>query len=100
MCHNVVGFPCSTQAARDLWWSKLNEVTDCERGREPRATNIQLLYYDCTTGIEYVSTAHLYAAILWLNETFIGKRFGSQPERCIMDSSLRSCVTKKKELRK
>lgn len=49
------GFPCSTQAARDLWWSKLNEVRDCERSKEPQATNIQLLYYDCATSIEYVS---------------------------------------------
>jgi hypothetical protein len=54
-----IGFLYSTQAARDIWWSKLNEVMDHERGREPRATNIQLLYYDCATGIEYVSIAQL-----------------------------------------
>lgn len=59
----VMGWPTTnvvatfgTQAARDLWWSKLNEVRDCERSKEPRATNIQLLYYDCTTSIEYCKT--------------------------------------------
>lgn len=54
------GFLCSTQAARDLWWSKLNEVKDCERSKEPQATNIQLLYYDCATSIEYVSATQEY----------------------------------------
>jgi hypothetical protein len=33
----------------------VNEVMDAERDKEPRATNIQLLYYDCATSIEYVS---------------------------------------------
>ncbi|KAJ9577110.1 hypothetical protein L9F63_006318, partial [Diploptera punctata] len=56
----VMGWPTtnvvatfSTQAARDLWWGKMNEVVDIERRREPRSTNIQVVYYDCATSIEY-----------------------------------------------
>ncbi|PSN53413.1 hypothetical protein C0J52_21377 [Blattella germanica] len=43
----------NTQAARDLWWNKLNEVVEAEREKEPRSTNIQVVYYDCSTSIEY-----------------------------------------------
>ncbi|XP_069705214.1 uncharacterized protein [Periplaneta americana] len=59
----VMGWPTtnvvatfSTQAARDLWWGKLNEVLDAEKDKEPRSTNIQVLYYDCATSIEYCKT--------------------------------------------
>jgi len=45
----------STQAARDLWWSKLNEVVATETEKEPRTTNVQVIYYDAATNIEYVS---------------------------------------------
>jgi hypothetical protein len=58
-----LGFLYRTQAARDLWWSKLNEVRDCERSKEPRATNIQVLYYDCSTNIEYVSACQSRSSI-------------------------------------
>lgn len=44
-----------TQAARDLWLNKLTEVISAEREKEPRTTNIQVVYYDLATNIEYVS---------------------------------------------
>lgn len=46
----------STQAARDLWWTKLNEVVAAEGEHEPKSTNIQVVFYDVDTNIEYVST--------------------------------------------
>nr|CAD7425790.1 unnamed protein product [Timema monikensis] len=46
----------NTQAARDLWWSKLSEVVATERDKEPRSTNIQVVYYDIATSIEYCKT--------------------------------------------
>lgn len=49
-----------TQAARDLWWSKLSEVIAAEREKEPRCTNIQVVYYDIATNIEYVSIKLLF----------------------------------------
>ncbi|KAF4517414.1 hypothetical protein B566_EDAN005023 [Ephemera danica] len=59
----VLGWPTTnvvasfgTQAARDLWWSKLSEVVASERDKEPSSTNIQVLYYDNATNIEYVKT--------------------------------------------
>ncbi|XP_066994517.2 uncharacterized protein [Anabrus simplex] len=59
----VMGWPTTnvvatfnTQAARDLWWNKLNEVVATERNKEPRSTNIQVLYYDLATSIEYCKT--------------------------------------------
>ena len=45
----------STQAARDLWLNRLTEVISAEREKEPRTTNIQVVYYDLATNIEYVS---------------------------------------------
>ncbi|KAK6627872.1 hypothetical protein RUM44_010352 [Polyplax serrata] len=50
------GFGHSTQATRDLWWNKLSEVVAIEREKEPKSTNIQVLYNDVSTGIEYVKT--------------------------------------------
>ncbi|XP_047106715.1 uncharacterized protein LOC124775916 isoform X2 [Schistocerca piceifrons] len=59
----VLGWPTTnvvatfnTQAARDLWWNKLNEVVSTERDKEPRSTNIQVVYYDAATSIEYCKT--------------------------------------------
>ncbi|XP_063243066.1 uncharacterized protein LOC134542613 isoform X2 [Bacillus rossius redtenbacheri] len=59
----VVGWPTtnvvatfSTQAARDLWWSKLTEVVSAERDKEPRSTNIQVVFFDTATSIEYCKT--------------------------------------------
>ncbi|KAK7871085.1 hypothetical protein R5R35_010449 [Gryllus longicercus] len=49
----------TTQAARDLWWGKLNEVVAAERAKEPASTNIQVLYYDLATNIEYVKTLNV-----------------------------------------
>lgn len=48
-------FCCSTQAARDLWLSKLSEVVNVEKAKEPANTNIQVTFYDQATNIEYVS---------------------------------------------
>lgn len=48
-------FCFSTQAARDLWWNKLLEVFRTENEKEPCSTNIQVMYYDASTNIEYVS---------------------------------------------
>lgn len=45
----------STQAGRDLWLTKLTDVISAEREKEPRTTNIQVVYYDLATNIEYVS---------------------------------------------
>lgn len=45
-----------TQAARDLWWNKLNEVLATEREKEPCSTNIQVVYFDLNTSIEYCKT--------------------------------------------
>ncbi|BES91920.1 RhoGAP [Nesidiocoris tenuis] len=45
-----------TQAARDLWWSKLTEVVNVEKSKEPLTTNIQVTYYDQATNIEYCKT--------------------------------------------
>lgn len=50
----------STQAARDLWLNKLTEVISAEREKEPRTTNIQVVYYDLATNIEYVSKTFYY----------------------------------------
>ncbi|KAI5712694.1 hypothetical protein M8J75_010502 [Diaphorina citri] len=46
----------STQASRDLWWTKLNEVLVTERLKEPASTNIQVIYFDHNTNIEYCKT--------------------------------------------
>lgn len=46
---------CSTQATRNLWWSKLTEESQEEIRKEPPTTNVQVFYQDLTTGIEYVS---------------------------------------------
>ncbi|XP_034244424.1 uncharacterized protein LOC117647050 isoform X2 [Thrips palmi] len=46
----------NTQAARDLWWSKLNEVVASETDHEPKSTNIQVVFYDVDTNIEYCKT--------------------------------------------
>lgn len=50
----------STQAARDLWWNKLLEVFRTENAKEPGSTNIQVMYYDVGTNIEYVSSSIEY----------------------------------------
>ncbi|XP_075223059.1 uncharacterized protein LOC142325326 isoform X2 [Lycorma delicatula] len=59
----VLGWPTTnvvatftTQAARDLWWSKLSEVLLAEKEKEPVSTNIQVVYYDLSTSIEYCKT--------------------------------------------
>uniref|UniRef100_A0A1B6K974 Rho-GAP domain-containing protein n=1 Tax=Graphocephala atropunctata TaxID=36148 RepID=A0A1B6K974_9HEMI len=59
----VLGWPTTnvvatftTQAARDLWWSTLQDVLNKEKEREPRSTNIQVTYYDLSTAIEYCKT--------------------------------------------
>ncbi|XP_024080910.1 rho GTPase-activating protein 20-like isoform X3 [Cimex lectularius] len=59
----VLGWPTtnfvatfSTQAARDLWWSKLADVVSVEKAKEPCTTNIQVIYYDQATSIEYCKT--------------------------------------------
>ncbi|CAH1405678.1 unnamed protein product, partial [Nezara viridula] len=46
----------STQAARDLWLSKLSEVVNVEKAKEPANTNIQVTFYDQATNIEYCKT--------------------------------------------
>jgi len=58
-----------TQAARDLWLTKLTEVIASEREKEPRTTNIQVVYYDLATNIEYVSTF----LFLFQNYSFLPK---------------------------
>ncbi|XP_065213661.1 rho GTPase-activating protein 20-like isoform X3 [Planococcus citri] len=59
----VMGWPTtnlvvtfSTQAARDLWWNKLLEVFRTENEKEPCSTNVQVMYYDSSTNIEYCKT--------------------------------------------
>nr|CAD7571706.1 unnamed protein product [Timema californicum] len=69
----------NTQAARDLWWSKLSEVVATERDKEPRSTNIQVVYYDIATSIEYVSTTALWEKLC--------KTFSVGP-----DETARSCI--------
>lgn len=49
-------FMCSTQATRNLWWSKLTEESQEEIRKEPPTTNVQVFYQDLTNGIEYVSS--------------------------------------------
>lgn len=49
----------STQATRNLWWSKLTEESQEEIRKEPPTTNVQVFYQDLNTGIEYVSTTFL-----------------------------------------
>ena len=44
-----------TAAARDLWWSRLSELVREENLKEPPDTNIQVVYHDTETTIEYVS---------------------------------------------
>jgi len=46
----------STQATRNLWWSKLAEESQEEIRKDPPTTNVQVFYQDLNTGIEYVST--------------------------------------------
>lgn len=46
----------STQATRNLWWSKLTDESQEEIRKEPPTTNIQVFYQDLNNGIEYVST--------------------------------------------
>ena len=55
----VVIFFCSTQAARDLWLTKLSDVVNVEKAKEPANTNIQVTFYDQATNIEYGSTPDL-----------------------------------------
>ncbi|XP_052129739.1 uncharacterized protein LOC113211060, partial [Frankliniella occidentalis] len=59
----VLGWPTtnvvatfSTQAARDLWWTKLNEAVADSTENEPKSTNIQVVFYDMDTNIEYCKT--------------------------------------------
>uniref|UniRef100_A0A1B6DL33 Rho-GAP domain-containing protein n=1 Tax=Clastoptera arizonana TaxID=38151 RepID=A0A1B6DL33_9HEMI len=59
----VLGWPTTnvvatftTQAARDLWWTKLSEVLNTEKEKEPCTTNIQVVYFDLSTSIEYCKT--------------------------------------------
>ncbi|XP_050442931.1 rho GTPase-activating protein 20-like isoform X2 [Adelges cooleyi] len=59
----VIGWPTtnyvavfSTQATRNLWWSKLVEESQEEIRKEPPTTNIQVFYQDLNTGIEYCKT--------------------------------------------
>ncbi|RZF48325.1 hypothetical protein LSTR_LSTR010288 [Laodelphax striatellus] len=59
----VLGWPTTnvvatftTQAGRDLWWSKLTQVLLAEKVKEPVSTNIQVVYYDLNTSIEYCKT--------------------------------------------
>ncbi|XP_025413731.1 rho GTPase-activating protein 20-like isoform X3 [Sipha flava] len=59
----VIGWPTtnyvavfSTQATRNLWWSKLTEESQEEIRKEPPTTNVQVFYQDLTTGIEYCKT--------------------------------------------
>ncbi|VVC26378.1 Hypothetical protein CINCED_3A017878 [Cinara cedri] len=59
----VIGWPTtnyvavfSTQATRNLWWSKLTEESQEEIRKEPPTTNVQVFYQDLNTGIEYCKT--------------------------------------------
>ncbi|XP_050530835.1 rho GTPase-activating protein 20-like isoform X2 [Daktulosphaira vitifoliae] len=59
----VIGWPTtnyvavfSTQATRNLWWSKLVEESQEEIRKEPPTTNIQVFYQDLNSGIEYCKT--------------------------------------------
>lgn len=45
----------STQATRNLWWSKLAEESQEEIRKDPPTTNVQVFYQDLNTGVEYVS---------------------------------------------
>jgi len=51
----VLVFVYSTQAARDLWWSKLMQESQEEVQKEPPTTNVQVSYQDLIASIEYVS---------------------------------------------
>ncbi|KAE9536609.1 hypothetical protein AGLY_007011 [Aphis glycines] len=46
----------STQATRNLWWSKLAEESQEEIRKDPPTTNVQVFYQDLNTGIEYCKT--------------------------------------------
>ncbi|XP_046405715.1 rho GTPase-activating protein 20-like isoform X2 [Ischnura elegans] len=59
----IVGWPTtnivatfSTKAARDQWLSVLSEVIAVERDKEPPSTNIQVVYYNLSTHVEYCKT--------------------------------------------
>lgn len=53
----------STQATRNLWWSKLMDESQEEIRKEPPTTNVQVFYQDLNTGIEYVSTFTIHIPI-------------------------------------
>ncbi|KAL5241046.1 hypothetical protein ACI65C_008456 [Semiaphis heraclei] len=59
----VIGWPTtnyvavfSTQATRNLWWSKLAEESQEEIRKDPPTTNVQVFYQDLNTGVEYCKT--------------------------------------------
>ncbi|XP_071440118.1 uncharacterized protein [Hetaerina americana] len=59
----IIGWPTTnivatfgTKAARDQWLSILSEVIAAERDKEPASTNIQVVYYNPSTQVEYCKT--------------------------------------------
>lgn len=53
--HNhLVVYP--TQAARDTWFRKLQNVLNTQLSLEPKSTNIQILYKDPTCSVEFCKT--------------------------------------------
>lgn len=45
----------SSQAERDLWWSKLAQLTSLEREHSPAGASINITYFDNSTNFEHVS---------------------------------------------
>ena len=48
-------FLFSSQAERDLWWSKLAQLTSLEREHSPAGASINITYFDNSTNFEHVS---------------------------------------------
>ncbi len=59
--------PRSTPAQKSLWWDRLEELVSKERSHTPRATNVQVTYFDQTTNFEHVSPIQ-YSSSTWMTQ--------------------------------
>jgi len=80
----VIGWPItnavltfSTQSEKELWWSKLDELTRMERGHSPAGASINITYADTSTNFQHLKP--MYVAITDSSRDCIEKALACLP---------------------